>query len=195
MAERATGRQNGGPIRKKSDTVVMYITPTATIATPLTSDHTSECPQIATPETGRTSFKRSPPSSGAFALTSLKYCDKKLRDTVAVLQPPLDLVIVGKMRREYIQDGEKHLSKESNVHFHAAAECVTKIAPVFIPALLTFHSADIKENVFAQAHIDYIDEKPSLNYNILKEQKLETSSIPSCSSPFIILAVSLRKKI
>lgn len=56
VAERATGRRKGGPIRKKSDTVVTYITPTATTATALTSDDTSECPQIATPETSRISF-------------------------------------------------------------------------------------------------------------------------------------------
>ena len=169
---RATGRRKGGPIRKKSNTVVMYITPTATTATALTSDNTSECPQIATPETSRISFQRPSLSEGAFVLTSLKYCDsrvsicygcnQKLRDNVAVPWPPLDLVIVGKMRREYIQDGEKCLSKESNVYFHAAAESITKRAPVFIPALLTFHPEEIKEKVFVQAHKDYIDQKLGL---------------------------------
>ena len=172
VAERGTGRRKGGPIRKKSHTVVTYITPTATTVAALTSDNTSECPQIATPETSRTSFKRPSPSSGAFVLTSLKYCDsrvsicygcnQKLRDDAAVPQPPLDLVIVGKMRREYIQDGQKRLSKESNVYFHAVAECVTKKAPVFIPALLTFHPEDIKEKVFVQAHKDYIVQKLGL---------------------------------
>jgi len=105
-------------------------------------------------------------------LTSLRYCDsrvtvcygcnQKLRQSTAVPQPPLDLVVVDKMKREYIQDGEKCLSKESNVYFHAAKECVTKRAPVFIPALLTFHPADIKETFFVQAHKKYIEEKLGL---------------------------------
>ena len=109
VAEKATGRRKGGPIWKRSDTVVVYITPTATTATALTSDNTSKCPQIASPETSRTFFKRPSSCSGAFVLTSLKYCNsrvsicygcnQKLRDTVAVPQPPLDLVIVGKIRR------------------------------------------------------------------------------------------------
>lgn len=66
--------------------------------------------------------------------------------SMAVPQLPLDLVIVGKMRRKYTQDREKRLSKESNVYFHAAPDCVKKRAPVFIPALLTFRPTDIKES-------------------------------------------------
>lgn len=89
-------------------------------------------------------------------------CNEKLRDSAAVPQLPLDLVIVGKMRREYTQDGEKRLSKESNVYFHAAPDCVKKQAPILIPALLTFHPADIKEKVFVQAHINYTNEKLGL---------------------------------
>lgn len=110
--------------------------------------------------------------SGAFVLTLLKYCDRrvsicygcnqKLWDSAAVPQPPLGLVIVGKMRREYTQDGEKRLSKESNVYFHAAPDGIKKRAPVFIAALLTFHPADIKEKVFVQADIDYTNEKLGL---------------------------------
>lgn len=110
--------------------------------------------------------------SGAFVLTLLKYCDRrvsicygcnqKLWDSAAVPQPPLDLVIVGKMRREYTQDGEKRLSKESNVYFHDAPDGIKKRAPVFIAVLLTFHPADIKEKVFVQADIDYTNEKLGL---------------------------------
>jgi len=170
-ADRATSRRKGGPIRKKSDVVETYTTPTVT-ATTSTSDDKRECPQTPSPTPCSSSKRRPSPSSGAFVLTSLKYCDsrvsicygcnQKLRDSAAVPQPPLDLVIVGKMRREYMQDGEKRLSKESNVYFHAAPDCVKKRAPVFIPALLTFHPADIKEKVFVQAHIDYTNEKLGL---------------------------------
>lgn len=152
-AEKATGRRKGGPIRKKRDVVEKNSTATATTATATTSDGTSDGPQTPTPETGHTSSKRPSPSTGAFVLTSLNYCNSRvsicygcnqnLRDSAEVPQLPLDLVIVGRMKREFIKDDEKWLSKaESNVSFHVTKECVTERAPVSILALITFHPAD-----------------------------------------------------
>ena len=39
---------------------------------------------------------------------------------------------------------------------------IKKRAPVFNPALLTFHPEDIKEKAFVYAHIDYTNEKLGL---------------------------------
>ena len=89
-------------------------------------------------------------------------CGQKLQESAAVPPAPLDLVIVGKMKREYIQDGKKQLSKESNVYFHPVAACVLKRSPVFISALLTFHPVDIKDKFFIQAHKEYIRDKLGL---------------------------------
>ena len=115
-AEKATGRRKGAPTKKKSEVVEKCNTPTATTATTTTSDNASEDPQMPTPDSGRTSSKRPSLSSGAFMLTSLRYCDsrvtiwygcnQKLCESTAVPPPLLDPVIVGKMKREYIQDGE-----------------------------------------------------------------------------------------
>lgn len=63
--------------------------------------------------------------------------------TLTSLCPFLYLVIVGKMRREYIQDGEKKIGKHSNIYSHQLRECANKQVPFFIPLLLTFHSTDI----------------------------------------------------
>ena len=58
-----------------------------------------------------------------------------------------------------MQEGEKKIGKESNVYFHPLGECVNKRAPMFIPSLLTFHPADIRETFFVQVHNDFIRDK------------------------------------
>ena len=119
--------------------------------------------------TTQASGKKPSPSSGAFVLTSLYFCNsrvsvcyssnQKLREPPAIPRPPLDLVIVGKMRRKYMQEGEKKIGKESNVYFHPLRECVNKRAPMFIPSLLTFHPTGIRETFFVQDHNDFIRDK------------------------------------
>ena len=89
-------------------------------------------------------------------------CNQKLREPPAIPRPPLDLVIVGKMKREYMQKGEKKIGKKSNVYFHPLGECVNKRAPMFIPSLLTFHPTDIRETFFVQEHNDFIRDKLGL---------------------------------
>ena len=116
--------------------------------------------------TAQAPVKKPSPSSGAFVLTSLYFCNskvfisygcnQKLRHPSAIPQPPLDLIIVGKMRREYMQEGEKKTGKESNVYFHPLRECVNKRAPMFIPLVLTFHPTNIRETFFVQDHNDFI---------------------------------------
>ena len=63
-------------------------------------------------------------------------CNQKLRKPPAIPRPPLDLVIVGNMRREYMQEGEKKLGKESNVYFHPLRECVNK-AGTYVHSIAT----------------------------------------------------------
>ena len=70
---------------------------------------------------------------------------------------------MGKMRREYMREGEKKIDKESNVYFHPVKECVNKRAPMFIPSLLTFHPTDILgRHFFVQEHNDFIRDKLGL---------------------------------
>ena len=138
---------------------------------PTTQQTTAEQPN-AQPLAASASCKRPSPSSGAFVLTSLKYCDsrvsicygcnQKLRDSTDIPRPPLDLVIVGKMRREYAQAGQQKLSKETNVYFYPLTECDNNRAPTFIPALLIFHPTDIRETLFVQAHDDFLKDKLGL---------------------------------
>ena len=85
--------------------------------------------------------------------------NQKLPEPLAFLRPPLHLVIVGKVRGEYIQEGEKKTGKESDVYFHPLRECVNRWAPMFIPSLLTLHPADITETFFVQDHNDFIGDK------------------------------------
>ena len=127
-ADRATTRRKGGPVRKKSCVVETWH---------YTNSENSNHFNIGQHARVSTPTLPTPCSSSI---------------SMAVPQPPLDLVIVGKMRRKYTQDGGKRLSKKSNVYFHAAPDCVKKRAPVFIPALLTFHPADIKESFRAGSH-------------------------------------------
>lgn len=89
-------------------------------------------------------------------------CNQKLREPPAISRPPLDLVIVGKIRGEYMPEGEKKIGKESNVYFHSLRECVNKLAPMFIPLLLTFHPTDIMETFFVQDDNDFITDKHGL---------------------------------
>ena len=61
-----------------------------------------------------------------------------------------------------MQEGEKKIGKESNVYFDPQRECVNKLAPMFIPLLLTFHPTDIRETIFVHDHNDFITDKRGL---------------------------------
>lgn len=167
-SQKATSRRKGGPVRRRHEVLECY-TDNQSSSPVTTSNPVNNEQQISKENEAQ---KRPSPASGAFILTSLYYCDsrvsvcygcgQKLRESAAVPPAPLDLVIVGKMKREYIQDGKKQLSKESNVYFHPVAACVLKRSPVFISALLTFHPVDIKDKFFIQAHKEYIRDKLGL---------------------------------
>ena len=173
----STARRKGGPVRRKHSVVEEYnSTSAATSCTITTHQPTVHQPTTqqsiagqpnAQPLAASVSCKRPSPSSGAFVLTSLKYCDsrvsicygcnQKMRDSTDFPRARVDLVIVGKMRRKYTQAGQQKLSKETNVYFHPLTECVNKRAPMFIPALLIFHPTDIRETLFVQAHDDFLN--------------------------------------
>ena len=92
------------------------------------------------------------PLPGSFHMTLLQCCHSKVSVCYGCKQSlkagnlsppsPVDLIIVTKMRREYVDphEGMIRLSKTpSNVYFHCHPSCVQKQQPFFIPTLVTFH--------------------------------------------------------
>ena len=85
------------------------------------------------------------PNPGSFEVTLLHLCDPRvstcygcgqpIRRAGALIPPPSDIVVT-KMRRDYIIDGEKRQGKLGNVYFHSNLNCITSKYPHFFPSLL-----------------------------------------------------------
>lgn len=106
-------------------------------------------------------------TSSYYAITLLQNCHSKVSVCYGCRQnlkienqippPPADLVIMTKMRREYIdpQDGTPRVGKTpSNVYFHCHPDCVKKKQVYFTP-----HLAHIQPEVKAfltPTHINYL---------------------------------------
>ena len=52
------------------------------------------------------------------------------------IPPPADLVVVTKMRRDYLAAGERRQGKLGNVYFHANIACIRSKQAHFLPSLL-----------------------------------------------------------
>ena len=61
-------------------------------------------------------------------------CSQGLKLEGQVAQPPFNLVIVTKMKREYYSNREKK-SKLSNVYFHCSLKCVRQKQPYFLSTM------------------------------------------------------------
>ena len=81
---------------------------------------------------------------GYYIITLLGYCHPSVSVCYGCQQPlkmngqqtpPLDLVVLTQMRREYFNNG-KRMSKMGNVYFHANMHCLRSRLPFFHPTLL-----------------------------------------------------------
>ena len=85
------------------------------------------------------------PSSGCYILTRLGCCHPGVSVCYGCQQPlkvngqntlpPLDLVVITQMRREFFKDGKK-MSRMGNVYFHANMHCLRSRLPFFHSTLL-----------------------------------------------------------
>ena len=111
----------------------------------------------------------SSPLPGSYLMTLLQCCHSKVSVCYSCKQslkpgsqpppPPADLVIVTKMRREFVdpRKGVLRLSKTpSNVYFHCHPNCVQRQQPYFIPGLVTIQP-EVKP-LLGAVHRQYIFE-------------------------------------
>ena len=64
-------------------------------------------------------------------------CSQPIRSAGVHVPPPADLVVVTKMRRDFVVAGEKRPGKLGNVYFHAHMSCIRSKLAHFLPSLLT----------------------------------------------------------
>lgn len=64
-------------------------------------------------------------------------CSQPIRSAGVHVPPPADLVVVTKMRRDFVVAGEKRPGKLGNVYFHAHMSCIRSTLAHFLPSLLT----------------------------------------------------------
>ena len=95
--------------------------------------------------------QRPNPTPGRFEVTLLHLCDPRvavchgcgqpLRSAGLPMPPPADLVVVAKMRRDYVMGGERRQGKLGNVYFHANINCIRLKQAHYMPSLLfvNFH--------------------------------------------------------
>ena len=87
------------------------------------------------------------PAFGTFLIGNLRFLDPKISTCYGCRQPlkpnqsisrePVDVVIVGRARREYWKNGEKVISSElSNVYFHINPNSVAVKNAFFVPGLV-----------------------------------------------------------
>ena len=63
-------------------------------------------------------------------------CSQPIRGAGGCIPPPADLVVVTKMRRDYLAAGERRQGKLGNVYFHANISCIRSKQAHFLPSLL-----------------------------------------------------------
>lgn len=86
------------------------------------------------------------PPPGLVEVTLLHLCDPRvsvchgcgqpIRGAGGCIPPPADLVVVTKMRRDYLAAGERRQGKLGNVYFHANISCIRSKQAHFLPSLL-----------------------------------------------------------
>ena len=67
-----------------------------------------------------------------------------------VIPPPSNIVVVTKMRRDYVIGGEKRQGKLGNVYFHSSMNCMRSKYPNFLPSLL-YVTGDVR-NLLLPVH-------------------------------------------
>ena len=84
------------------------------------------------------------PAPGAFWIYVLSLCPAQvsvcfgcgaaLKPGGSIPLPPLDLVVVGNMAREFRKDGQV-MRKQGNVYFHCQIQCISRRQPYFVPSI------------------------------------------------------------
>ncbi|CAG2201835.1 unnamed protein product [Mytilus edulis] len=113
------------------------------------------------------------PPDGGYVIYFLKDCDNKvskcygckgnLKHEGQIPQPPGDLVVVSRGRREYFKDGTKLYGEINNIYFHLSEQCIKSKNTFFVPSLV--YVAPYVASQFQQKHKDLLDQC-SVTYNI-----------------------------
>lgn len=118
---------------------------------------------VSPPQDGRFPFPN--PTAGSYHLYLLDFCHEKthicygcgghLRIQGQILPAPHNLVIVSRMKRQYIDStGQTKLSHTTQrVYFHCNKRCVALKQPYFIPRLVTV--PDCIRGILTSAHKAY----------------------------------------
>lgn len=62
-------------------------------------------------------------------------CSKALKPFGRIPEPPLDIVLVTQLKREFMHDGQKR-EKMGNAYFHLDRKCLASKVPAFDPSLV-----------------------------------------------------------